>query len=245
MNQILQLKGQFQQKKNNTAPGPRNLPVDTFVTIDHIKELEQQLISIRDYWLNDLIIQGALVSVYYNKIVAKSNRLQGMLGQGSGDPSETICGSRFSDDYPIRHIFTHYVQLRDIDEAIRKLDQARTFIKSKFGRRITHGELKAINEKTITYTNRALAQTNFSKVVVDCYYVQKFDIDRNPEPLTETAIITIYKTNVKTKELFTKLGINMIDAKMIDETTIRLSSDELQILREKAPYLIAMQTNDL
>ena len=245
MNQILQLKGQFQQKKNNTSPGPRNLPVDTFVTIDHINDLDQQLISIRDYWLNDLTIQGALVSVYYNKIVAKSNRLQGILGQGSGDPSETICGSRFSDNYPIRHIFTHYVQLRDIDEAIRKLDVVRTFIESKFGRRITHGELKAINEKTITYTNRDLARTNFAKVVVDCFYVQRFDIDRNPEPLTETAIITIYKTNVKTKELFNKLGINMIDAKMIDETTIRLSSDELQILREKAPYLIAMQTHDL
>lgn len=245
MNQILQLKGQFQQKKNDTAPGPRNLPVDTFVTIEHINNLEQQLISIRDYWLSDLTIQGALVSVYYNKIVAKSNRLQGILGQGGGDPSETICGSRFSDDYPIRHIFTHYVQLRDIDESIRKLYVAREYIKSKFGQRITYSELKAINDKVITYTNRDLARTNFAKVVVDCYYVQRFDIDRNPEPLTETAIITIYKTNMKTKELFTKLGINMIDAKMIDETTIRLSSDELQILREKAPYLIAMQTHDL
>lgn len=245
MNQILQLKGQFQQKKNDTAPGPRNLPVDTFVTIAHINDLEQQLISIRDYWLSDLTIQGALVSVYYNKIVAKSNRLQGILGQGSGDPSETICGSRFSDDYPIHHIFTHYVQIRDIDEAIRKLNAARVYIKSKFGQRITYSELKSINDKVITYTNRDLARSNFAKVVVDCYYVQRFDIDRNPEPLSETAIVTIYKTNMKTKELFTKLGINMIDAKMIDETTIRLSSDELQILREKAPYLIAMQTHDL
>lgn len=245
MNQILQLKGQFQQKKNDTAPGPRNLPVDTFVTIDHIQKLEQQLKSIRTYWMNDLTIQGALVSVYYNKIVAKSNRLQGLLGQGSGDPGETICGSRFSDDYPIRHIFTHYVQLVDLDEAIQKLDAVRTYIQSEFGQRITHVSLKAINEKAVTYTNNGLSRTNFAKVVVDCYYVQGFDIDRNPEPLKDTAIITIYKTNVETKKLFSQLGINMIDAKMIDETTIRLSSNELQILREKAPYLIAMQTHDL
>ena len=37
----------------------------------------------------------------------------------------------------------------------------------------------------------------------------------------------------------------MIEAKMIDDTTIRLSSNELKILRDKAPYLIAMQTHDI
>ncbi len=245
MNPILQLKGQFQQKKNNTKPGPRNLPVGKVVTVKHIQSLKQQLQNIRNYWLSDLTIQGALVSVHYSKIVAKSNRLQGLLGRGSGDPNGTICGSRFSDDYPRHHVFTHYVQLQDLDEAINRLGIVENYIVSKFGNEINCEQLKSINEKAYPYAIVGLAKTNFAKIVVDCYYVQRFDIDRETEPLTETAIITIYKTAVKTKDLFQKLGIDMIAAKMIDETTVRLSADELEILREKAPYLIAMQIHDL
>jgi hypothetical protein len=104
---------------------------------------------------------------HYNKILAKSNRLQWIFGQGGGDPSETICDSHFFDDYPIRHIFTHYIQLRDIDESIQKLDLTKKLIESKLGQQITHSELKAINDKVITYTNRDLARTNFAKVVVN------------------------------------------------------------------------------
>jgi hypothetical protein len=246
MNQILQLKGQFQQKKNDNKPGPRNLPQNTYVSVAHMNELLQQLLSIQKYWLNNPIIKGALISVHYNRIVAKSNRLQGLLGHKSGNPNETICGSRFSDDYPLRHIFTHYVAIDDIKEAIRRLNVAKEYVKAKFGQQISHDSLEQVNKGRIPYAIAdSLARSNFAKVIVDCFYVNKFDIDMNTEPLNETAIITIYKTNVQTKELLTNLGINMIEAKMIDDTTIRLSSNELKILRDKAPYLIAMQTHDI
>ncbi len=42
--------------------------------------------------------------------------------------------------------------------------------------------------------------------------------------IEEESIITIYKTGVGTLNLFRKFGIDMINAKMIDETTIRLES---------------------
>ena len=46
-------------------------------------------------------------------------------------------------------------------------------------------------------------------------------------------------------ESLSKFGIDMIHPKMIDETTLRLDSREIQILQNNAPYLIAMHVRDL
>ena len=82
-----------------------------------------------------------------------------------------------------------------------------------------------------------LSLSNFLIVLVDSYYVRDFSIDQDVEDLQEPSIITIYKTKSKTVDLLKKLGIDMIDAKIIDETTIRLDPDQLEILKEKAPFL--------
>ena len=245
MNQVLQLKGRFEQRKNPNTPGPANLPVGTYVNVDKIQALKNELQSIYLYWIKDRTIQGALISVHYIRIIAKSNRLQGLLGHHNGNPNDTVCGSRYSNGSARHHIFTHYVQLEDIEEAIERLNICEDFIKRKFGDKITAADLLAINEKRIPYTNTKLSRSNFAKVVVDCYYVNRFNIDKNMEPVSEPAIITIYKTNVETQELFANLGIDIIDAEMIDDTTLRLNVDKIDILRNKAPYLIAMQVNDI
>ena len=46
-------------------------------------------------------------------------------------------------------------------------------------------------------------------------------------------------------ELLSDLGIDMINAKMIDDTTLRLEKNEIDILQDKVPYLIAMSVKDL
>lgn len=38
--------------------------------------------------------------------------------------------------------------------------------------------------------------------MVDGFYVERFDIDRATEEITEEAIITIYQTGVDTKDFF-------------------------------------------
>jgi len=43
VNPILQLKGQFQQNKNTSSPGARNLPNGQFVSVEHINDLINQL----------------------------------------------------------------------------------------------------------------------------------------------------------------------------------------------------------
>lgn len=61
----------------------------------------------------------------------------------------------------------------------------------------------------------------------------------------QDAIITIYKTDVKTTQLLEKIGINILSSRIMDETTILLRPDELEILKTKAPFLISMAVSDL
>ena len=99
MNNILQLKGQFQKRKNMSGFGPINLPKGRKVTAAHINNLKKQLTDIFLYWQNDRMIGGALVSVHYRCIVAKSNRLQLFLGEGSRHPNQSIRGAKFVEEY--------------------------------------------------------------------------------------------------------------------------------------------------
>lgn len=243
MNDILQLKGQFQQKSNIGTGGPPSLPKGAYVEVGHLVELQQQLNKLLTMWEEDTLIGGALISVYYYHVVAKSNRISGLLCKGSKIANDSICGSKFYGDNPQQHVFTHYVDLDIIRESIQRLTICIELVNKLYAGKITDENLNEVGKGK--YNEKRLAKTNFMKVIVDAYYVEKFAIDRNVDDIEEQAIVTLYKTNIKTVDLLTKLGIDMIEAKTIDETTVRLMPNELAILKEKAPYLIAMKTYDL
>lgn len=241
-NKILQLKGSFQTDGNHTKPAAPNIPEKGLpVDVDHLRDLKQQLEEILKYWQAETLIGGALVSVYYNKIVAKSNRLKGLLAKGNIKPNDSVRGAKF-DVSGKQHIFTHFVSLDILSESIRRLNACIKILEKDFNGSISHADMKPLNAQN---TNYSLPISIFKAVIVDCYYVQKFNIDRDIEKTNENTIVTLYKTNVKTTELLNKLGITSIDAALLDETTVRLTPDELDLLRDKAPYLIAMETVDI
>ena len=241
MNNILQLKGQFQQQSNPSNFGPPSLPTNGFVEASHLEDLKNQLQQILRFWQENTLIKGALVSVYYKHVVAKSNRIKGLL---CSTPNDSIRGSRFDGEEP-RHVFTHYVMLDVLQESISRLEVCINIVNNEYAGKITQEDFEALNAKRKNYKNTQLAKTNFLYVIKDAYYVQKFDIDKDAEGIEDRSIITIYKTDVTTKELLSKLGIDMINAKVIDDTTVRLDPDEIKLLKENAPYLIAMKVRDL
>ena len=216
MNSILQLKGQFQSNKNPNGFGPSNIPVGQSVDATHLQALKGQLYNILKYWEKNNVIKGALVSVYYNHVVAKSNRIKGLLCIGSADPNDAIRGSRFYGEDGIQHVFTYYVKLDVLRESIRRLDICIEIINEKYCGRITYNDLHQLNENEVHYAHPILAKSNFIKVVVDGYYVNKFSIDQDVEITTEDTIVTIYKTDVKTTELLQSIGIDVIGARLID-----------------------------
>lgn len=245
MNNILQLKGQFQQQSNPSKVGPPSLPTNGFVESSHLEDLRNQLQRILRFWQENTLIKGALVSVHYKHVVAKSNRIRGLLCKGSSDPNDSIRGSRFDGENPIKHVFAHYVMLDVLQVSINRLDVCIDIVKNEYKGKITQKDIEELNNKRKAYRNKKLAKTNFLRVIKDAYYVQRFDVDQDDEDVEDRSIITIYKTNVATKDLLSKLGIDMINAKVIDDTTIRLEPDEIKLLKENAPYLIAMKVRDL
>ncbi len=99
-NKILQLKGSFKTDGNHTKPAAPNIPEKGLpVDVDHLRDLKQQLEEILKYWQAETLIGGALVSVYYNKIVAKSNRMKGLLAKGSIKPNDSVRGAKFPGSY--------------------------------------------------------------------------------------------------------------------------------------------------
>ena len=79
MNNVLQLKGTFQHRKNSSKPGPPSLPKGTSVQAEHLATLLEQLERIEVFWKENSFINGALVSVYYKRVIAKSNRVSFLL----------------------------------------------------------------------------------------------------------------------------------------------------------------------
>lgn len=247
MNNILQLKGTFYSRENPNKPGSQNLPKDQFVTSKHIGKLINQLEEILIRWQKDKLIDGALVSVHYNRVVAKSNRIKAIFAFGSKiESNHSIRGSKFEKNgKEINHVFTHYIELDILSDTINKLKIVKDIIDTEYNGIIDYSIIEQIN-KTKNYKHKeSMAISTFIKLIVDCFYVKYFDVDEDVSSLEEAAIITLYKTKYKTREILKNIGIDIPDSRIIDETTINLFPDQLEILKSRAPYLIAMETKDL
>lgn len=245
MNNLLQLKGTFEQKGNNGRVGPPQLPANAVLKVEHLEKLKADLNKLITFWEKENIFTGALISVYYNKVAAKSNRIKELLSKGKNKANTSIVGARFTDKTNPKHIITHYVQIDVVQESIMRLNKCIKIMNEQFDGVMTTEINKKINSKKIDFKSTELAKTVFLQVLVDCYFVEKFDIYIDSDEFNENAIITIFKTGNNTTELLEKVGINLSHASIIDDTTILLQPDDLILLKQKAPYLISMAVSDL
>ncbi len=247
MNSILQLKGRFEKRKNESFGIPK-LPAKQKVTSTHIRELKTQLMDVKAYWEANREINGALVSVHYIRIVAKSNRLRNLLGDTGKKPVDSICGAKFEakgaskGEEGRKHVFTHYVQTSAIEKAIESLENAANIVDRAYKGCITSEDTENLG-KNYTYDS-VMKKTNFIAVVLDAYYVEKFAIDRPSDDVTQNMLVTIYKTDVETTELLEKFGITVSKDKIIDGTTLLLEPGQMHTLYRRAPYLISMSVTD-
>ncbi len=248
MNNILQLKGKFYQRKNASGFGPINLPKDSSVTRDHVEKLRKQLQSLEARWQNDHTIGGALVSVHYKRIVPKSSRLQILLGEKNGHPNLSVRGARFEDGVNEenkvvkKHVFTYFISMEALHKSIERLKKCEQILFSYPQNTITDKDTVLINAGK--YDDTIMKKSTFLKVIVDVNFVEEFTLDHVGEQIKEQSIVTIYKTGVQTKDLLERFGINALNVKMIDETTLCLDQREVEILQNNASYLIAMHVRD-
>lgn len=250
LNNILQLKGRFEKRKNNSGFGPAKLPANQKVSSKHIFDLKKQLEDVKEYWINNSDIDGALVSVHYTRVVAKSNRLRYLLGDTGKKPVESICGAKFVTEpnkfgkIVHKHVFTHYVQISAIERAISNLQIVANIVDLEYNGQISSEDTETIGKDVPYKYDDQVKITNFISIILDAFYVEKFAIDMTSEDVTEDTIVTIYKTNVGTKELLKRFGIDISENKIIDGTTLLLDPGQMQTLYRKAPYLISMSVTD-
>ena len=243
MNNILHLRGDFEQGKASGRPGPANLPKNGYVTIEHIDNLKRELIELKQFWSSETYLSGALISVHYIDIIAKSRRIKSLLSKGGKKPNDTMVGAKFSDGKP-KHIITHYVPIDFIDDTINKLSIVTKIITILFDGNINQSQLEIINKKDTKWKNKEISKSVFAQTVVDCYYVEKFNIPSNDDNESDNVIVNLYKTDESIEKVLQKIGIDVLSTRIMGETVL-LFPDQIELLKSKAPYLIAMITSDI
>lgn len=246
MNNLLQLKGQFHQRSNNSTPGPATLPGSSIVLVEHLETLLSQLKKLYGFWSTQTVVKGALISVYYIDVIAKSNRISAILHESGKVTNNTIVGAKFTDKKNPKHIITHYIHLDSLNTSISKLDLVIKCVKEKMSGVVSQKKLDNIDALSKYLTSIGLSKSAFNQIIVDAYYAEKFDLPDNSDIISDNALVTLYKTDDNIKEIMDKLGIDILTQRIIEEdSTVLLTPDQLELLKMKAPYLIAMTLSDI
>ena len=146
MNNVLELKGKrFVQESKKGNGGGAAINSKVVVANNHVKKLQSKLQSLREFWMNeDKPFSGILISVHYNKIVAKTNRISGLF---KGDQSNyAIVGAKFNTE-KTKHIITYFLEDADIEDSIKLLENVSKVLTIYF----TDGISKEVFEQKILF----------------------------------------------------------------------------------------------
>lgn len=251
MNNVLSLKGKFDHIANRSRPGSPKLPLNAKVSAQKISSLINDLEKMKDYWDKIKLISDMLISAYYIKIAAKSNRIAGFFSW-KGVPNDKVVGAKFGEDSKgkDRHIITYKVNETDLKQSINNAKVVQKILEEEFDGEI---DFKIFNNESeinkLDFKSYEIAKTMFKKIIVDAWYVEKFDVeevDQKDFEKANTKIVTLYDTGIDTQELLKKIGISVTNDRILgDGRTISLNEEEIKLLVNKAPYLTAMQADDL
>lgn len=244
MNNVLELKGKrFIQAPKSNRGGGAAMNSKVTVSVGVIVRLKEQLNQLLLFWKNEQRpFKGVLVSVHYNKIVAKSNRISGIF-KGS-DSNNAIVGAKF-DIGKTRHIITYLLNYSDLEQSIVMLSKAKKILEMYFDGQITKEIFdNRVKINAINYKSVGLSKSGFKQIIADVSYIDSFDIEKAVKNDKES-IITIFDTGVDAKNLFKGIGIDILSSRIIDNRTVYLDVNQMNVLYEKAPYLVAMATENL
>lgn len=244
MNNVLELKGKrFVQESKKGNGGGAAINSKVVVANNHVKKLQSKLQSLREFWMNeDKPFSGILISVHYNKIVAKTNRISGLF---KGDQSNyAIVGAKFNTE-KTKHIITYFLEDADIEDSIKLLENVSKVLTIYF----TDGISKEVFEQKILFDRidfkkYFLSKTLFRQIVADVSYIDDFEVEMARKHDKES-IITLFDIGVDVKYVFNKIGIDILSSRILDNRTVYLDENQMNLLYKKAPYLVAMATENL
>ena len=245
MNSLIQLKGTLNEKKSFGKPGPATIPKSSIVSSENIDSLINDLDVLYNNWKNDDILSGALVSVFYKRVVPKSKRIKTLLSKKSEPSNDSIVGAKFSDDQ--KHIITHFIDLETISINIEKLKKAKQIVNDIFKGTINSNDLNNIKNYQKQIEKYGLSKSLFGDIVSDVDIINKFGTIDNSDLIDENSIINYFDTKKSIKDIMEKLNISDEDYKIIDpKSSIQfINPKSFNIFKKKVPYLVAMATYDM
>lgn len=237
MNNMLELKGKFEQAKRIGGGGKPKLSKGKSVNYNDVIRLTNNLKQIKIFWENQKILSQVLVNVHYNKIVAKSNRIKTLFTIGKKTSDNSIVGAKFSNDNSPKHIITHYISHDILNNAIEQLTTISSIMKRN-----------SINIIDCDNFDKIDIKQSLKQSLVDISFIEKFSIPQEESNVVykNEAIVSIYKTDGNAKDMLEKIGIDdIMPSRMLDDITILLTPEQFNKLRNKAPFLIAMSVSDI
>lgn len=247
MNNILTLRGQsFQQASRTNKPGPVNIPKGTTIHLSHLESLHNCLVRVSKFWAQEEFIEGALISVYYDRIVAKSNRIGAYFRVKSNSHSnDTVVGAKFNSD-KTKHIITHYISQETLNKTIELSHQVIALFRHAFPSEVLSYQdfNKSSTFDNLPYPKYGLSKTTFKQLLRDTIFVEKFDIETASLPSTKEAIVSFYDVDMNIHDLLKKLDIHISSANMLDDTTVLLDEKYVERVFTHIPYLVSMAVED-
>lgn len=248
MHNILQLKGDLSAKPNASKPGPLTMKKGQTVCASHLDKLSADIAGVISYWnTKQSVLRDVFITAYHNRIVPKSSRLRCLFSSNSADnPSNYMCGAKFKKiEDRMCHVFTYYVPINILTKAQNLLLRVAQIIRENFDSGvITSDEFNSISNNSLKIDMQDISKSTFLKVLLDVTCIDIFTVEEGSMLTAEDVLVTIYKTEVGIKELLSNLKINILDDKIFNDTTCKLSQREYSKLVESAPYLIAMSISD-
>ncbi|MDO4537366.1 MAG: S8 family peptidase [Coriobacteriales bacterium] len=251
MNDLLRLKGRFDSAPSSGSRGRPSLPKGQCVDAEHLLALANDIQVVATFWDSVSIRVDPLVCVFYNRVIAKSNRVQKLLGSLDGTASEHIVGAKYdiAPDLKRRHVITYSVKRAELGATEKLLRECAAIVEHYFGGTVTDDDLANVSKNDLpsgTSSFSSMRKTTFSQVIKDAFYVWRFDIPQNIEDdELDWAFVSLYETGRDTFELLREVGIDNLVRNRVLGNSVLLSREQYAKLRHRAPYLVSMELEDL
>lgn len=244
-NDLLSLQGTFSRRIDPKGKPIPALRAGVSLTYDHVETLRNQLNELFEFWKKEAIIQGALINATYFDVTPKTRRISALLSS-NGSADSHVVGAKFGKNQlgGACHVITYYVSKKAIEDSISLLNKALLFL-SAHDRLISKEGMGSISSNLWPVGSYGIKKTKLSQTYADCSNVVSFSKPDCKKTISESSVITIYKTEFTLSDILKKIdgGVSGFNTSLSNTTGV-LDPASFTKLKAFAPYLIAMSFPD-
>lgn len=253
MNNLLEVKLRYDHRKRGDSPIFINLKKDGETTVQKIQKLQENLRAIvRYYESTPKYLNGYLIDVNYNDIIAKSKRISELLRPSGKQTNDIVVGARFSNapEGQENHIITYYVDGKTIQKTFEKLEETKRFLAERLDGKAVPENFNETKEKKpdLDYEGYFLKKGPIRNIIVDCSVVESMSVPNvTADTPKESFLLTFFQTEYSLSEMLEELKIDRYRYRyaFYGRDTISVNWDLYQILQDRVPYMISMISSDL